>query len=68
MFKDMIAAAQKESLDEHKIKVIWKPAPGDDWASVMLQFASGTAADLQRIDDDRVYDRPRTARSCSWTR
>jgi ABC-type glycerol-3-phosphate transport system substrate-binding protein len=56
MFKDMIAAAQKESLDEHKIKIIWKPAPGDDWASVMLQFASGTAADLQRIDDDRVYD------------
>ncbi|TDW69411.1 extracellular solute-binding protein [Kribbella pratensis] len=56
MFKDMIAAAQKESLDEHKIKIVWKPAPGDDWASVMLQFASGTAADLQRIDDDRVYD------------
>lgn len=56
MFKEMIAAAQKESLDEHKIKIVWKPAPGDDWASVMLQFASGTTADLQRIDDDRVYD------------
>ena len=56
MFKDMIAAAQKESLDDQKIKIIWKPAPGDDWASVMLQFASGTAADIQRIDDDRVYD------------
>ncbi|MBM7800532.1 multiple sugar transport system substrate-binding protein [Microlunatus panaciterrae] len=56
MFKDMIAAAQKESLDEQKIKIVWKPAPGDDWASVMLQFASGTTSDIQRIDDDRVYD------------
>jgi ABC-type glycerol-3-phosphate transport system substrate-binding protein len=56
MFKDMIAAAQQESLDDQKIKIIWKPAPGDDWASVMLQFSSGTTADIQRIDDDRVYD------------
>jgi len=56
MFKDMIAAAQQESLDEQKIKIVWKPAPGDDWASVMLQFASGTTSDIQRIDDDRVYD------------
>lgn len=56
MFKDMIAAAQAETLDALKIKVVWKPAPGDDWASVMLQFASGTTSDVQRIDDDRVYD------------
>ena len=55
MFQDMIAAAQAESLDELKIKVIWKPAPGDGWDSVMLQFASGTVCDVQRIDDDRVY-------------
>lgn len=55
MFQDMIAAAQTESLDEHKIKISWKPAPGDGWDSVMLQFASGTVCDVQRIDDDRVY-------------
>lgn len=56
LFKDMIAAAQAESLDDLKIKIIWKPAPGDDWPAIMLQFASGTTADIQRIDDDRVYD------------
>lgn len=56
MFKDMIAAAQQETLDDQQIRIIWKPAPGDDWPSVMLQFASGTTADIQRIDDDRVYD------------
>ena len=56
MFKDMIAAAQAETLDALKIQLVWKPAPGDDWASVMLQFASGTTSDVQRIDDDRVYD------------
>lgn len=56
MFQDVIAAAQEETLDDLKIKVVWKPAPGDDWASVMLQFASGTTSDIQRIDDDRVYD------------
>ncbi len=55
MFQDMIAAAQTEALDELKIKIIWKPAPGDGWDSVMLQFASGTVCDVQRIDDDRVY-------------
>jgi ABC-type glycerol-3-phosphate transport system substrate-binding protein len=27
MFKEMIAAAQKESLDAQKIKISWSPAP-----------------------------------------
>jgi len=56
MFKNMLAAAQTESLNDHKIKMIWKPAPGTDWPSVMMQFGSGTACDVQRMDDDRVYD------------
>jgi ABC-type glycerol-3-phosphate transport system substrate-binding protein len=55
MFKSMIAAAQKESLDKQQIKIIWKPAPGDDWARTVALFASGTAADITRMDDDRVF-------------
>lgn len=55
MFKEMIAAAQKESLDKQQIKINWQPAPGDDWSRTVALFASGTAADITRMDDDRVY-------------
>jgi multiple sugar transport system substrate-binding protein len=55
MFKEMIAAAQKESLDARKIKISWSPAPGTDWSRTMALFSSGTAADITRVDDDRVY-------------
>ena len=55
MFKEMIAAAQKESLDKQQIKIQWRPAPGDDWERTTALFASGTAADITRMDDDRVY-------------
>jgi multiple sugar transport system substrate-binding protein len=55
MFKDMIAAAQKESLDKEQIKIEWQPAPGTDWSRTTALFASGTAADITRMDDDRVY-------------
>jgi multiple sugar transport system substrate-binding protein len=55
IYQQMIAAAQEEVLDDLKITLSWQANTADSWDQVMLKFASGTAADVQRIDDDRVY-------------
>ncbi len=55
LFKEIIGAAQQSELDARQIKLNWQPAPSSEWARIMQMFVNGTAADVQRIDDDRVY-------------
>jgi multiple sugar transport system substrate-binding protein len=47
--------AIKPAMDAQQITITWNPDPGGGWNKVMSMFAAGTAFDIQRIDDDRVY-------------
>lgn len=55
MFKEVIAAAQKASLDALGIKINWNPFPGGGFDQITTLFVSGKAYDIQRTNDDHIY-------------
>lgn len=57
MFKEALDVAnEQEVLQSKGITVEWQPYPGGGWDKIMAMFASDTAYDVQRIDDDRVAE------------
>jgi multiple sugar transport system substrate-binding protein len=57
MFQNALkVAAEQPALAGNNIVVEWQPDPGGGWDKIMSMFASDTAYDVQRIDDDRVAE------------
>lgn len=57
MFQEALSLANEQpALAERGITIEWQPDPGGGWDKIMAMFASDTAYDVQRIDDDRVAE------------
>lgn len=57
MFQEALkVAAEQPALQDRNITIEWQPDPGGGWDKIMAMFASDTAYDVQRIDDDRVAE------------
>ncbi|MEZ4865502.1 MAG: extracellular solute-binding protein [Caldilineaceae bacterium] len=57
MFQEALKVANEQAaISERNILIEWQPDPGGGWDKIMAMFASDTAYDVQRIDDDRVAE------------